>query len=49
MKALTVRQPWASLIAVGAKRVETRSWPTAYRGPRAIHVGMHAPDVNLVG
>ena len=27
MKALTVRQPHASLIAVGAKRYETRSWP----------------------
>lgn len=27
MKALTIWQPWASLIAVGAKRYETRSWP----------------------
>lgn len=26
MKALTLQQPWASLIAVGAKRVETRGW-----------------------
>jgi hypothetical protein len=30
-------QPWASAIAVGAKRVETRSWGTSYRGPVAIH------------
>lgn len=27
MKALSLWQPWASLIAVGAKRVETRAWP----------------------
>lgn len=37
MKALTVRQPWATLIALGAKRIETRSWSTRYRGPLAIH------------
>lgn len=39
MKALTLHQPWASLIAVGAKRIETRSWSTKYRGPLAIHAG----------
>lgn len=37
MKAITIRQPWASLIALGAKRIETRSWATNYRGPIAIH------------
>lgn len=37
MKALTITQPWASLIAIGAKRFETRSWSTNYRGPIAIH------------
>jgi hypothetical protein len=37
MKALSVWQPWASLIAIGAKRIETRGWSTAYRGPLAIH------------
>lgn len=26
MKALTLHQPWASLVAVGAKKIETRSW-----------------------
>lgn len=40
MKALTVRQPWATLITVGVKRYETRSWPTRHRGPLAIHAGM---------
>ena len=37
MKALTLWQPWASLIACGAKKIETRSWATKYRGPIAIH------------
>jgi activating signal cointegrator 1 len=37
MKALSLRQPWATLVAIGAKRVETRSWTTNYRGPLAIH------------
>lgn len=37
MKCISLWQPWASAIAVGAKRIETRSWPTAYRGPLLIH------------
>jgi len=37
IKALSVMQPWATLIALGAKRIETRSWSTSYRGPLAIH------------
>lgn len=39
MKALTLYQPWASLIALGVKTIETRSWATSYRGPLAIHAG----------
>jgi hypothetical protein len=37
MKAITIMQPWASLIALKAKRYETRSWNVNYRGPIAIH------------
>ena len=37
MKALTVTNPWGLLIAIGAKKIETRSWLTSYRGPVAIH------------
>jgi hypothetical protein len=33
------RPPEKSLIAVGAKRIETRSWGTGYHGPLAIHAG----------
>lgn len=43
MKTLTVKQPWASLIASGRKRVENRSWrpPAALIGQRiAIHAGL---------
>ena len=39
MKALTISQPYASLIAYGEKWVENRSWPTKYRGPMVIHAG----------
>ena len=39
MKAITILQPYASLIACGAKQIETRSWATKYRGPIAIHAG----------
>lgn len=39
MKFLTIRQPWAQLIAVGAKTIETRPFSTKYRGPLAIHAG----------
>ncbi|MHA6530215.1 ASCH domain-containing protein [Paenibacillus sp. BAC0078] len=39
MKAITILQPWATLIATGEKKFETRSWPTKYRGELAIHAG----------
>lgn len=39
MKAITIIQPWATLIAIGEKRFETRSWPTKHRGEIAIHAG----------
>ena len=37
MKTLSLTQPWATLVAIGAKRIETRSWKTAYHGELAIH------------
>lgn len=39
MKVLTIKQPWASLIANGYKKYEFRSWQTKYRGPLLIHAG----------
>lgn len=38
MKAITIHQPWAWLIAEGFKVHENRVWETSYRGPLAIHV-----------
>jgi hypothetical protein len=37
MKCITVREPWAELIASGSKTVENRTWRTHYRGPLLIH------------
>ena len=37
MKALSIIQPWASLIAVGIKDIENRTWRTSYRGEFLIH------------
>jgi activating signal cointegrator 1 len=39
MKALTICQPYAHLIATGEKRVENRTWQTFYRGMLYIHAG----------
>ena len=44
MKAISLWQPWASLIALGKKRIETRSWYTDYRGPIAIHAAKRRID-----
>lgn len=37
MKALTITQPWATLVAIGAKQIETRSRATLRRERIAIH------------
>lgn len=37
MKAITIWQPYATLIMLGLKQYETRSWGTSYRGPLIIH------------
>lgn len=37
MKALSLRQPWAWLVAAGYKTIETRTWSSKYRGPLLIH------------
>ena len=36
-QALSIRQPWAWLIANGFKGIENRSWNTTYRGEFFIH------------
>lgn len=37
MKALSIKQPWASLIAHGIKNIENRTWRTNFRGKIYIH------------
>lgn len=37
IQTLSLLQPWASLVVIGAKKIETRSWSTSYRGSLAIH------------
>ena len=37
MKAITIKQPWASLIVHGIKNIENRSWQTNFRGRVLIH------------
>jgi hypothetical protein len=39
MKALTIIEPWATLLVMGKKRYETRDWQIVYRGLIAIHSG----------
>lgn len=39
MKTLTIKQPFASLIAEGYKEYEFRTWKTKYRGDILIHAG----------
>ena len=48
MKALSIRQPWAWLIANGHKHIENRDWPTRFRGRFLIHAskGMTRQEYN---
>lgn len=41
MKALTIKEPWASLIIEEYKKYEFRSWKTKYRGKILIHAGLN--------
>ena len=39
MKVLTLKQPWATLVAEGIKKYEFRTWKTNYHGKVLIHAG----------
>ena len=39
MKVITIKQPFATLIAEGLKEYEFRTWKTNYRGDILIHAG----------
>src|SRR5579872_5081015 len=43
--ALTLRQPYATLICLGLKQIETRRWATYHRGPLLIHAAKSEPEI----
>jgi len=45
MQALTIHEPWASLLVKGKKQFETRDWQRNYRGLLAIHSGKQSVDI----
>lgn len=46
MKALSIREPYASLIKEGIKKIETRSFRTKYRGELLIHASKGKSEAN---
>jgi hypothetical protein len=44
MKALSIKQPWAQLVIMGAKDVENRNRSTNFRGRFAVHVSLKRVD-----
>ena len=46
MKVLSVKEPFASLIAKGFKKIETRSWKTNYRGELYIHASLTKSNIS---
>lgn len=43
-RAITLWQPWATLLALGVKTIETRAWSTRYTGPLLIHAAKKLPE-----
>lgn len=48
MKAITLHQPYATLVAIGAKQYETRGFSTRHRGQIAIHAGKSHDTMNAI-
>ena len=45
MKVLSIKEPFASLVCNGIKKIETRSWKTNYKGELYIHASLSKNDV----
>ena len=45
MRVLSIKEPFATLIKDGVKRIETRSWKTNYRGELYIHASLTKKDI----
>lgn len=48
MRAISLWEPWASLVVLGLKKIETRHWDTPYRGPLLIHAAQRKNIAELV-
>lgn len=48
MKACTIKEPWATLIAQGIKDIENRTWKTTFRGRIYIHTAQKPACKKLV-
>jgi hypothetical protein len=51
MKTLSIKQPFATLVCAGVKKVENRTWKTDYRGRLLIHASGDAnayPDLDCL-
>ena len=42
MKVISIKEPFATLIMNGSKKIETRSWKTNYRGEIFIHASRNS-------
>jgi len=47
MKTLSLKQPWAELVASGKKKIELRKWNTHFRGDFLVHASK-SPDTNAM-
>lgn len=48
MKCISLWQPWATLLSLGEKQIETRNWKTNIRGIVAIHAAKRKWDFDIV-
>ena len=46
MRVITLKQPWATLVAEGIKKYEFRSWKINYRGEILIHAKVNKAIIN---
>lgn len=44
MKALSIKEPWSTMIMKGKKTIETRTWNTNYRGPLILCASKNPPS-----
>lgn len=47
LKVISIKEPFASLIKEGIKKIETRSWKTNYRGDIYIHASLSMVRVGM--